>query len=296
MSSFFYNIKQALQQLWRNKGMAAASIFAIIAMMLILGIFFTLVVNINLFTEMIKTDYDEIEVFLLEDVTEDKAKAMMNQIQTFGGVKETTYRSKEEALSILKSRWGEKGYLLDSLGENPLPNSILVTVDSLESARGVHEKLGTLDGVEDIRFFQETVDKLMQISRFLQAGALILMGFLIVVSIVVVSNIIKLTVLARAREISIMKYIGATNWFIRGPFFVEGIIIGIISSALAAGITYLVYKKIIGLIGMQVLTMLGTPPVPAIYLAINLIIIFIAMGVSIGACGSIISMRKYLEK
>ena len=122
------------------------------------------------------------------------------------------------------------------------------------------------------------------------------MAFLVVVSIVVVSNTIKLTVVARSREISIMKYIGATNWFIRGPFLVEGIVIGIISSLVSAAITYFAYKEFIELAGRQVLTMLGTPPVPASYMATNLIIIFIAMGVGIGACGSIISMRRYLDR
>ena len=295
MSSFFYNIKQAFQQIWRNRGMAMASIFAITAMMLILGLFFMLVVNLNLFTEMIKKDYDTIEAFLYDDVSDNDAVVMMNTIQTFGGVKDTTYRTKEEAMEILKNRWGENSYLLDSLGDNPLPNSILVTVDSLESSRSVYEKLGELNGVEDIKFFQETVDKLMTFSNYLQVGVLIIMAFLIIVAVVVVSNTIKLTVHARAREISIMKYIGATNWFIRGPFFVEGIIIGIISSLLAAGITYLLYNKLIDLVSRYMLTILGTPPVPASYLAINLIIIFVAIGVSIGASGSIISMRKYLD-
>lgn len=296
MSRLFYNIKQAFQQIWRNKGMALASIFAIAAMMLILGIFFIMVVNLNLFTEMIKKDYDTIEVYLYDDVEEKDAAVMMSTIETFGGVKETAYRPKEEALGILKTRWGENGYLLDSLGDNPLPNSILVTVDSLDSAKSVYEKLGDLDGVEDISFYQETVEKLMRVTNFIQVGALILMAFLIIVSIVVVSNTIKLTVLARAREISIMKYIGATNWFIRGPFLVEGILIGIIASLIAAGITYLLYSQIIGLVGRQMLTMLGTPPVPASYLALNLVIIFVAMGVSIGASGSIVSMRRYLDK
>lgn len=296
MSRLFYNIKQAFQQIWRNKGMALASIFAIAAMMLILGIFFIMVVNLNLFTEMIKKDYDTIEVYLFDDVEEKDAAVMMSTIETFGGVKETAYRPKEEALGILKTRWGENGYLLDSLGDNPLPNSILVTVDSLDSAKSVYEKLGDLDGVEDISFYQETVEKLMRVTNFIQVGALILMAFLIIVSIVVVSNTIKLTVLARAREISIMKYIGATNWFIRGPFLVEGILIGIIASLIAAGITYLLYNQIIGLVGRQMLTMLGTPPVPASYLSLNLVIIFVAMGVSIGASGSIVSMRRYLDK
>ena len=295
MLRLFYNIKQAFQQLWRNKGMAVASIFAITAMMLILGIFFIIVVNINLVSEMIKGSYDTIEVYLEDEVSEKDAEVMMSTIETFGGVKEISYRSKEEALQIMKGRWGNKGYLLDSLGDNPLPNSILVKVDTLESAHSVHENLKTLKGVEDISFFQETIDKLMEVSRMIQIGTLILMGFLVIVSIVVVANTIKLTVLARSREISIMKYIGATNWFIRGPFLVEGIVIGIISSLISAGATYLLYKQIIEHAGRQIFTMLGTPPVPASYLAMNLIIIFIAMGVSIGACGSIVSMRRYLD-
>lgn len=296
MSRLFYNIKQAFQQIWRNKGMALASMFAITAMMLILGLFFVLVVNINLLTELIKNDYEKIEVYLYDDVTEQDAKVMMDTIQTFGGVKETSYRTKEEALGILKARWGENAYLLDSLGDNPLPNSIIVTVDSLESSHRVYSNLETLDGVEDISFFQETVDKLMKASNFLQIGAIILMAFLIVVSVVVVSNTIKLTVYARAREISIMKYIGATNWFIRGPFLVEGIVIGVISSLIAAGITYFVYSQVINMAGRQVMTILGTTPVPASYLALNLVIIFVVMGISIGACGSIVSMRRYLDK
>ena len=295
MGSFFYNIKQAFQQIWRNRGMALASIFAITAMMLILGIFFIIVVNINLFSEMIKNDYEKIEVYLYDDVTESEANVMMQTIETFGGVKATTYRTKAEALELLKSRWGNNAYLLDSLGDNPLPNSIVVSVDTLESSQKVFERLQDLEGVEDISFFQETVDKLMKVSNFLQVGTLILMAFLIVVSVVVVANTIKLTVLARAREISIMKYIGATNWFIRGPFLVEGIVIGVLSSLVAVGISYLIYDEVIKLAGRQVLTILGTPPVPSEYLAINLIIIFVAMGVSIGACGSIVSMRRYLD-
>lgn len=90
--------------------------------------------------------------------------------------------------------------------------------------------LSTFDGVEDIKYYKETVEKLTKVTNFLQLAALVVMVFLVVVSVVVVSNTIKLTVFARAREISIMKYIGATNWFIRGPFLVEGIIIGIFAS------------------------------------------------------------------
>jgi len=263
--------------------------------MLILGVFFVISVNVNLFTEMIKADYNEIEVYLQEDVTEAQAKKMMQQIETFGGVKETNYRTKEEALRILKARWGENGYLLDSLGDNPLPNSIRVTVDSVESADGVYNQLTKLEGVEDISFYKETVEKVTQITKFLRYAALIVMAFLVVVSIVVVSNTIKLTVFAREKEISIMKYIGATNWFIRGPFLSEGIVIGIISSAVSAGLTYLIYREVIKIIGREAMTILGSPLVSADYMVWNLVIIFLAIGISVGACGSIISMRKFLD-
>lgn len=296
MSRIGYTIKQAFQQIWRNRGMTLASVFAITAMMLILGLFFVLIINLNLFTEMIKGEYDVIEVYLEDSVSEKDSKVMMDTIETFGGVKEIKYRTKDEALKILKNRWGENAYLLDSLGDNPLPNSILITVDSLDSANNVYEQARELKGVEDINFFQETVDKLLRFSKLMQYGTLVVMAFLVIVSIVVVSNTIKLTVLARAREISIMKYIGATNWFIRGPFLVEGIVIGIISSCISAGIVYLLYKKIIEMSGREMLVLLGIPPVPATFLAINMVIIFLAMGISIGASGSVVSMRKYLDR
>lgn len=295
MSRLSYNIKQAFLQIGRNKGMSLASVFAITAMMLILGLFFVITVNVNLFTEMVKTDYEQIEIFVEDSTTQEEAEAIMGQIKNRDDVKSVEYRTKAEALEIMKGRWGESSYLLDSLGENPLPNSILIEVNSLEAAGEVTDFASGLDGVEDVKYYKETVEKLTKVTNFMQIAALVIMAFLVVVSVVVVSNTIKLTVFARAKEISIMKYVGATNWFIRGPFLVEGIIIGIFSSLISAGATYLIYDKIVESIGKQVITILSSPLVPAGYLSVNLVWIFLAMGVSIGACGSIISMRKFLD-
>lgn len=295
MSRIFYNIKQALIQIVRYKTTTLASLFAITAMMLILGLFFTLAVNLNLFTEMVKRDYDTVEVFLKDDVSEEDAKAIMNEVTGINGVSEVEYRSKAQALKIMRDRWGSSGYLLDSLGGNPLPNSILVTVTSLDAADAVNSQVATIQGVESTKYYKETVDKLTKVTNFLQYGSLAIMLFLVLISIIVVSNMIKLTVFARAREISIMKYIGATNWFIRGPFLVEGIIIGMLSAAAAAGIVYVVYSNAVDLIGTKVMTILSSPLVPPEYLMQNLLIIFLALGVGIGSTGSIISMRKFLE-
>ena len=295
MINMFYNIKQALIQIGRNKGMSLASFFAITAMLLILGVFFSISININLFTEVIKQDFDTVEIYLEDDITEDNSDRLILTFSELEGVKDVRYRTKDEALVIMKERWGESGFLLDSIGENPLPNSILVDVEDLDTAETVVKTANSTKGVESTKYFKETVDKLTRVTRFLQITSLIIMAFLVLISIVVVSNTIKLTVFARAKEISIMKYVGATNWFIRWPFLIEGIIIGVVSSLAAAGLVYLIYSRVIDIIGYRVMTILSSPLVSAAYLSKNLIIIFLSLGISIGACGSIVSMRRFLD-
>lgn len=295
MNSFIYTVKQGFTQIFRNRGMSLASIFSILAMLFILGIFFAILVNLNLFTEVVKQDYDQVEIFMEETSSQEQIDGAMSKLENFEGVDSVAYRTKEEALDIMKERWGESGYLLDSLGENPLPASILISVNSIEDATAVSEYVGTLEGVEDIQYYQETVDKLTSVTNGLQIGALIVMAFLIVVCVVVVSNTIKLTVFARAREIRIMKYVGATNWFIRGPFMAEGIIIGIIAALAAAGLMTLLYSNVVNIIGTQVIAIVSSPLISVGYLAGNMLVIFLALGVSIGAWGSIVSMRKFLD-
>ena len=276
--------------------MSFASVLAITAMMLILGLFFVISVNINLFSEMIQKDYDYVEVYLKDDVDEKQVDNIKGKLENISGVKNIEYRSKQEALKIMKQRWGESGYLLDSLGDNPLPDSIVINAEDNETANNINKFAKKIDGVEDVKYYKETVDKLTKASNFLQYSAIVIMIFLIVVSVIVVSNTIKLTVLNRSKEISIMKYVGATNWFVRGPFLIEGIFLGIVSSMIAAALTWLIYIQIEKLIVDDIMVILSSPLVPADYLAVNLLVIFLAIGVSVGASGSIVSMRKFLDK
>ena len=292
---FFYTLKQAFKQVLRNRAMTVASIFAITAMLLILSLFFILVINVNTAAQSIRQDYDSIEIYLADETTEEQANEIIADIEQENGVQEAYYKTKEEAMEEFRTRWGENGYLLDSLQENPLPNSVVVMIDDLEQAENIAEKAATYDGIEDVQFYKDTVDKLLSATRYIQIAAIIVMVFLIIVSIVVVSNTIKLTVFNRASEISIMKYVGATNWFIRGPFLAEGIIIGIISAGISIGLSALVYDKIIDVVGNQLLSVMSMPMVPVGFLVYNFVWIFLALGISIGACGSIISMRKFLD-
>ena len=295
MKTLAYTIKQAFIQFGRNRSMSVISIFAITCMMLILSLFFILFININAAAETIKGDYDSIEIFLLDETTQDDANVMIADLKQQEGVEDAFYKTKEEAMAEFRARWGDNGYLLDSLEDNPLPNSVVIKIADLEKADVIAEHAATYEGIEDVKYYKSTVDKLLKATDFIKISALVIMLFLIIVSIVVVSNTIKLTVFNRADEISIMKYVGATNWVIRGQFLVEGSLIGIISAVISLAITYLVYDQIVDIISDQVYQMLSMPMVPVGFLIFNFAWIFLALGVSIGSCGSIISMRKFLD-
>ena len=296
MRRFIYMIKQAFVQIGRNKNMAFASTIAITAMLLILSLSFLAIVNINTATEVVKKDYDRIQLFLKDDLTKEQGHKVRDTFASEEGVKRAAYQTKEEAMRTLKARWGNSGYLLDNLRKNPLPNSVIITVSKLETADKIAEKAKKTEGVEDIKYYKKTVEKLIKATRFIQWSALVIILFLIFICIVVVSNTIKLTVFARSDEISIMKYVGATNWFVRGPFLLEGMLIGLISGAIAVGLSTFIYIKIVSTIGKNVITILSTPMVPVEFLAGSLAWILIALGMCIGATGSIASMRRFLKE
>lgn len=294
-TSFFCIIREGFKQVGRNKAMSLASVFSITAMLLILGVFFAFIVNINVAMEAAKQDYDTVQIYLMEETDLRASTEMVKTLNDMPEVLAAKYVPKEDALKSWKAQWGDSGYLLDSLAENPLPNTVEIDVLNLEGADIVVAKAKTFSGVEDILYYKETVEKLIVITSSVQIATLVMMLFLVLVSIVVVSNTIKLTVQARGREIEIMKYVGATNWFIRGPFLLEGMLIGLISSGFACGIVALLYSKVVELIGPDLLVIIGIPMVPVQFLSLNLAVIFVALGVSIGASGSIISMRRYLD-
>lgn len=293
--SLKYTLSQAFFQIFRNKGMSLASIFSITAMLLILGLFFFLTININLATENAKQQFNTIEVYLLDETDKDEADIIVQSLLSMKEITGVKYITKDEAMKKFKSRWGDKAYLLDGLSENPLPNSLQVELASLEDGDLVYEACKNLIGVEDVRYYKEEVGKILSLTDFIQKGALIIIAFLIVVSVVVVSNTVKITVMARQREIMIMKYVGATNWFVRGPFLAEGMMIGFISATIAIGFIWTIYARLVQLFSTQALLLFSTSFVDVSFMMQNLIWIFIALGLSIGAFGSILSIRRFLN-
>ena len=295
MGAFKYTVRQAFSQIFRNKNMSSASVFSITAMLLMVGLFFTIMVNVDLMAKNAEDQFDTISVYLKDTVTAEQGAELAEQIKVIDHVADAKYVSKDEAMAIMKERWGENGYLLDGVTSNPLPASVEVTSADLEYEDKIVQELNKFDAVDEVRFYRDAIEKVMTITGYVQKGALAIIIVLLIVSLIVVSNTVKLTVHAREEEIHIMKYVGATNWFVRGPFFVEGIIIGLVSSILAVLIVGFAYYKFIEVFTPRFLILFNSGMVPFDFIIENLIIIFVALGVCIGALGSILSMRRFLD-
>lgn len=290
-----HSLKEAFTQIFRNRVMSFVSILSISAMLVILGVFFFITVNVNSLTESIKSEFENIEIYLEEYTTEEDAQKIAESLATLNEVSHVEYISKAQAMEEFKERWGDNAYLLDTLSENPLPNALRVTLSDISGGSLVAEVAGTMIGVEDIRYFQTEVNKVLNISEGVQQMTLIMILFLIIVSIVVVSSTVKLTVMSREEEINIMKYVGATNWFVQGPLLIEGVLMGIISAVIALGASTYAYLKLSELFGEDMLMLFSNTLVEPEFMITNLAWIFAALGVSIGAVGSIISMRRFLK-
>ena len=295
MSRAGYNLKQAFSQMGRNKGMYFTSILAITAMMLILGLFFVAFVNVNMFAKSIEKDYNVIQIYMKDGSTAEVTEAAELALNRIKGVEKVEYVTKDQALESLKERWGENGYLLENLPENPLPASYTVYVKDKDAANSVATTAPNREGVDDVVYSRDTIEKLAQLSHFIEMGSLIAMAFLVIVSIIIVANTIKLTVFNREKEIGIMKYLGATNWFVRAPFIWGGIIVGVVSSVIATGLTYLIYTRITSIIGTNITRILSVSVVPAEQLTNILLIMFLCLGIGIGVIGSAISIRRFLN-
>lgn len=288
-------IKQSGQSIIRNKNMSLASIGSVSATLIILGLVLMLVLNMSNITNTTKDEFDQVEAYVELEIEDKVLEGLSGKIKKIDGVKSVQYTSKKQALENMKDRLEENEDILDGLETNPFQNVFTVYLKDVEQIDEVAKLVGQIDGIEDVRYHKDVVDKLINIANFTRIGGTILIGILLVVSIFIISNTIKTTVIARQTEIGIMKYVGATNGFIRGPFIMEGIALGIIGSVVSIAIVMFGYKYTIGFLNTSLNGMLSTYLIPAKYILKDIVIIFITLGAGVGTVGSIISLRKFLK-
>ena len=297
-----YHIGEGIRNLFKNKKSTVASLVIMMATMLMFGVFFIIGQNVNHIIKSIEEEQG-MQVFIIEGADSKEVQEVRDMISTIDGVASATIYTKQEALDELKNKWKDNRELLDTYeGENNIfPDSVIVKLTDLEKSAEVQEKIKQIkindkEYVDDILTSTKTINALINIANGIRIVTGILLILLIAISIFIISNTIKLTVNARRKEISIMKYVGATNSFIRWPFIVEGIIIGIISALATMLIIYGGYTLIIGKIAIA----LRNIKVNVSLLSFNelyqlILIVYMALGIGIGVLGSTISMRKYLE-
>lgn len=291
-----YLIGEGFKSTIKQKKMTSASIIIMCATMLIFGLFFVIGENVNHLVKQITQDQG-IQIFVKEDATDKQIQEVGDEIKKIKGVNKVTYVSKEDALNSMKTTLEDNQWALEGWDEeNPFPASYFVTLDDLSMKDSVQEQVNKLEYVDEIASEDTTINRLQEIAKGIQIMTIIILALLIMISIFIISYTIKLTVHARRREISIMKYVGATNSFIRGPFIIEGIIIGLVSSVITLVILGICYDAFMTKVGESVLIQnIGYSLLSFSDMFYLILIVYLILGVGIGILGSIISMRKYLK-
>ena len=291
-----YLIGEGFKSTFKQKKMTSASIIIMCATMFIFGLFFVIGENVNSVIHQIE-EQQGIQIFIKEDATETEIETLGNEIRDIDGVNAVTFVSKEDALNSMKTVLDDNQQLLDGWDEeNPFPASYFVTLTDLSLNEQVQEQIYKLENVDEIASENNTINRLQELANGIKIMTAIILALLIIISIFIISYTIKLTVHARRREISIMKYVGATNGFIRGPFIVEGIIIGVISAIITLIILGLSYNGVMGSIGDSVLIQdIGIGLLSFSDMFFLVLAVYLGLGIGIGILGSVISMRKYLK-
>lgn len=292
----FKNImKQGFQGMWRNRSMGLASVSSISAVLVILGIILILILSINNVVLEVKTQFDEIQVFLEDDLTNEELDNMERKIKSEESVLSLIFISKDQGLEKMKEEWGEESHLLEGLEKNPLENSYIIQLKDIKYADDVVRNLNNVEGITKINYYKDIIDKLMVFANYIRYGGMAIVGVLVLVSIFIISNTIKITVSSRKKEINIMKYVGATNGYIRGPFIIEGILFGLIGAVISIFIINFGYGYFFKSVNGKLYTLFTVYLVAPPLLVNDIIIIFSSIGVGIGALGSIVSLKRFLN-
>lgn len=297
--SVFKNVlRDTVQSIERNNLMSAASILSVIAALLILGIFLILTINVQEVTRDVEAKL-ELKVFLEKDYSQSQQEKIEETFDKSKLIESFDFESAEEALGNFTASLEDYAPLLSGYNteNNPMPASFIIRVtdpSDLEEVQNLALEFQG-DGVEYVRYGQEYVEALISFNNFTNTLSIVVLIVLSLISVFIIYNTIKLTVFARRREIGIMKYVGATNSYIRAPFILEGTFLGIIGSIIAYLLIRVSYYYVLGVIGTNLfLPVDATLAAPEEVLA-QLLGFFLIYGGLIGAAGSIFAIRKFLD-
>lgn len=295
IKNFPKHCKTALQNIWRNGVMSVSSIFAVtitLVLILIIGVVAINIQDMTLSIEESLTVYVKME----RDISDEKAQAIQEDIEAIAGVKSATFSSKDQELDKLIATQGEDGKkLFESYrDDNPLGAAYVVEVKDASLLDEVATAIGDLENVRETNYGGDSTSNMVSTLKTIRNGGSIFVGALTILALFMIANTIKITITSRQTEISIMRMVGASNWYIRIPFMLEGIFIGIIGSIIPVLLMYFgyqfIYTQSVEFFNSSLIAL--REPFPFIYQCCGLVV---ALGSGVGLIGSYTSVRKFLK-
>ena len=293
---FFNVVKESFSGLWRNKTMSFTSIISIAAMLTLFGVVMLMIVNLNGFAYQTGEKLDKVVFFLKDEASPSDVNDFIDELHNNNKVKKVSYVSRDEALKEFKESFGDNSKILENIpGGNPLPASVTVEMKKLSYGKEIEDKYKDLPIVEDHNYYYDFVTQMIKVQngvKYVGAGIVLI---LVLVSVLIIHNTIKIAISNRRKEINIMKYVGATNTYIRGPFLINGIIFGVVGALIAGFITMKLYEILFDRLNSQLYDITHVDLVSALAIRTDLFIIFLCIGVGIGFFGSLFSTKKFLD-
>jgi cell division transport system permease protein len=301
-NTFLRHMREGFKNVFRNGWMSVASITSIIVSLIILGVFILLVLNVNSLVDEADSQV-RINVFLELNVEDSLRGTLMKEIGSMPEVSKTEFIPKDQGLKDLKADMGEGGEeLLQGFDKdnNPLPDKIVIEVFEPTTVPSVAKKIEALNEghpekpILKVRYGEGTVETLFKITRLIRNVGFVFVAGLGLMSVFLISNTIRVTILARRREIGIMKLVGATNFFIRWPFFIEGALLGAIGSLVTIAILFIGYSRLEASMSQDLsLAMFRLLPLSGLWFQLGGLLLI--LGVLVGILGSTLSIRKFLK-
>ena len=296
-SNVSYLVKKGLSSVWKNFIMSFASFSILLVSLLQVSCTALFMMNVNIVMGNIENT-NEITIYVEKNATEAQVEHISAVLHSNGNLSNIKYYSKEEALKNFKEDMAEYAVLFEYIEENPMPETFLARVTDLSKIQGTVTAVSGIDGVEQVKAPYDFANALVNIRNRFTVIIVAMLLTLIVVSVVIISNTIRTSVFARRSEITIMKYVGATNGFIKLPFFVEGCFVGIVAGIAAWGLTWFIYDSIFSLFtdNLTLWEMFGffnlLPFGNVCWIVLGACCL---AGALLGATGTMISMGKYLK-
>ena len=288
------HLRAGFRNIIRNGWMTVASIGAVTTTLILVAAFLALMLNLN---EMAKNIEDDVQINTLIELTatDEDVKTLGDEINAIDGIEKVTFSSKDDELKKLIDSMGDEGEAWQLMEQdNPLNHVFIVEAENPQDTEQIAKQIETLNHVEKVVYGQGVIDQLFKFNNYARVIGLILIFALVFTAIFLISNTIKITIIARSEEIGIMKLVGATNWFIRWPFLIEGLLLGVFGSILPVAVILAAYNylesSIMNSISFRFVEILPFHP-----FAWQLSALVLSIGALIGVWGSVMSIRKFLK-